>query len=176
MSTIFNWIKEKVGSKNTFKKGREHTLNALVEWHQRLADRQKELDRTFSLDHIESFSVNVFDDYDADSGENTYAYVAMRDVPDRVCCDILLHILNFARSNPTLSKAGVRFGFRFHDSSEFYPILIGDVECPEQELSMCKQWEIIIEGASYNTLRVVVKELKKVQPFRGKMIKVYSES
>jgi hypothetical protein len=151
--------------------GRKNFIAAFQEWHKKIADKQTELESSFSMEAITSFSVNVWDDYD--ESEGTYAYVEMRGVPDSVCCDVLIHILEFAKSNKNIVATGAKFGLRFYDSAAVYPTLIGN---PEVEFSLFKRWEMTIIDADYETLGVIVAEFKALPQFQGKPITIYSES
>lgn len=49
---------------------------------------------------------NVWDDYRGEEG--TYAYVDMSEVPDKICFDLLDHLLNYAKRNQELRSTGIK--------------------------------------------------------------------
>jgi len=154
-----------------FKDGRETFIANFLAWHKIIAEKQLCLETNYSPDSIDKFQVNVWDDYRDEEG--TYAYVDMSEVPDRICFDLLDHLLNYAKGNREIRSTGIKLGMRFYDSSSVYPALIGN---KQGEYSLYKRWELMIFGADYETLALVVDQLKKVPPFEGKPIDVYSES
>lgn len=154
-----------------FNEGRKTYISCLQAWHKKLADEQIRLEASYSLDSIDKFSINVWDDYPEEEG--TYAYVEMSEVPDKICFDVLIHLLGFAKANQVIKYTGVKLGLRFYDSSVVYPALIGN---KEGEYSLFKRWELTICGADYETLELIVDQLKMAPLFEDKKVDVYSES
>lgn len=177
---LFAPIKNFIQSESTEKKegikvkpvdDKKNYIAAFEAWHKRMSENQIKLKETFTLDSLTAIPVNVWDE--CEDGGTTFAYVEKQNVPDSVCCDVMLHILRFIRSNQVITSTGVEFGLRFYDSSTAYPALIGN---PELEFSLFKRWELTIKGADPEKLEIIVEELKAVPPFEGKPINVYSES
>lgn len=154
-----------------FKEGKKSFIDSLQAWHKKLAEEQIRLEASYSLGSIDKFSVNVWDDYPKEEG--TYAYVEMSEVPDKICFDVLIHLLGYAKANQVIKSTGVKLGLRFYDSSAVYPALIGN---KEGEYSLFKRWELTICGADYETLEIIVNQLKMVPLFEDKKVDVYSES
>lgn len=159
--------------KAAFDEGRKSYIESFEKLHKKLADKQAELERTFTMESITSFPVNVWDDYDEDANEGTYAYVEMREVPNKVCCDLLIYILEFAKSNPEIAQTGAKFNLKFYDSATMFPALVGR---DRDELVLHQRWEIRITGANYETLEFIVDKLKSIPKYQGKQIDIYSES
>jgi len=158
-------------SKKAFKEGRNSYVSDLKAWHEKQSTLQSELDAEFENSSIEKFSVNIWDD--SSEGGITYAYVEMNGAPNSVCFDLLTALYEFSKSNVKINKTGVKFGIRFYDASTVWPSLIGD---RNSEFSLYKRWEMTIHGANYESLEVVVKELKRFPQFMGKPVDIYSES
>jgi hypothetical protein len=151
--------------------GRKSYISDLQAWHKRLHEKQVELESTFDLRKVNKWSVNVWDDFP--EGGTTYAYVEMDAIPDVVCVDLLMHLLAYAKSNRVINDSDCALSLRFYDSSSVHPVLIGS---RVGEYSMFKRWEMTITGASYESLDLVVQELKKAPDFQDKPFKIYSES
>lgn len=153
--------------------GRNNYIESFEQLHKKFAEKQAELERTFCMDDVKSFPVNVWDDYDENESDGTYAYVEMREVPNKVCCDLLIHILAFAKSDPEIAETGAIFNLSFYDSVKLFPGLVGR---KNDEFILNQRWEIRITNANYDALEVIVQRLKKVPNYQGKPISVYSES
>lgn len=151
--------------------GRLQYISDLEAWHKKQNEQQAELESSFDINGIQSWHVNIWDDYP--EGGLTYGYVEMGAVPERLCLEILLHLMSYARNNIVINKSGSAISLRFMDSSTVYPGLIG-VESAEYCLS--KRWEITISGASHETLETIVTELEKAPRYLGKPFNIYSES
>ncbi|WP_427047106.1 hypothetical protein [Halomonas casei] len=151
--------------------GRQEYIASLEAWHKRLNDQQAALTASFDVNSVHGWIINVWDDYP--EGGTTFTYVEMRDVPDFICFDVLMHLLAYARGNSRITETGVNLSLRFHDSSSVYPALIGN---PTGEYSLFKRWEMTIASVSYEHLDQVVAELQKTPMYQGKPFDVISES
>lgn len=154
-----------------YKKGKAAFIADLLTWHRKVAEHQRCLEASYVPESIDCFCINVWDDF-ADE-EGTYAYVEMQDVPDRVCFDVLNHLLSFANENPVIRSTGATFGMRFFDASIVWPALIGN---PDSEFGLFKRWEITIAGIDLEALETVVQQLQGAPKFMNKRIDVLCES
>ena len=155
----------------SFKQGRDSYISSLLLWHEKLAAEQTRIESEYRSDSFSSFNINVWDDYE--EGKATYVYVEENNLPDSVCFDVLSHLYSFAKYSKEIVSTGVTLGFRFFDSSEVHPTLIG---AAEGEHSLFKRWEMTIDGADYETLELIVKLLQSVPTLDGKALHIYSES
>mgnify|MGYP006896883287 CR=1 FL=1 len=157
--------------KEAFKEGRDSFISDFKKWQNKFTAKEEALEKSFSISDIKSFNVNVWDDYPENG--TTYAYVESSDTPDKVCIEVLIHLLGFANANSVIQGVGAKLGIRFYDSSNIHPILIG---AAGREFSLFKRWEMTIDGASYEDLELIVNELKKTPSYKDKTVSVYSES
>lgn len=143
-------------------------------WESFLARRdseEQEKERSFNPDEVESYLVNIWDDF-AD-GEETYAYVEDRRVPMEVKFKILNHLMQFAETLDMVKEGRVSLLIFFNDSALKYPLLVGNSEA---EYCLYRRWELKISCPNHEVLDEFVEQLAKVPDFQGKKIDVYSES
>lgn len=161
----------KSASDEALKKGRESFIESLEVWHKKFDDNQSKLANEFELSSIQFWSLNVWDDF-PEQGE-TYAYVEMIGVPNEICCELLISLLGYANNNDKIKQTGAKLRLSFFDSSVKYPALIGRRDA---QFTMSKHWQLMISGINYEEFGILVDELKKAPPFKGKPLDVYSES
>lgn len=146
----------------------------MADWESFLAKRgakERDLEQSYNPDEIESFPVNIWDDF-AD-GDDTYAYVESSKVPSAVDFKVLNHLMQFAETLDLVKSGRVKLYMSFHDSAVKYPWLVGKRKA---EFCLFRRWELIISCPNHEVLEELVEQLAKVPDFQGKKIDVYSES
>lgn len=146
----------------------------MADWESFLAKREakeRDLEQSYNPDEIESFPVNIWDDF-AD-GDDTYAYVEDRRIPMEVEFKILSHLMQFAETLDLVKNGRVKLRMSFHDSAAKYPFLVGNREA---EFCLYSRWELKISCPSHEVLEEFVQQMEKVPDFQSKKVEVYSES
>lgn len=146
----------------------------ISKWESFLARRdseEQELERSFNPDEVESYPVNIWDDF-AD-GDDTYAYVESSKIPSSVDFKVLNHLMQFAETLDLVKGGRIKLRMSFHDSAVKYPWLVGNRDA---QFCLYRRWELIISCPNHEVLEELVEQLAKVPDFQGKKIDVYSES
>lgn len=146
----------------------------IADWDSFLAKREAkelELEQSFRPDEVESYPVNIWDDF-AD-GDETYAYVEDRRVPMEVKFKVLNHIMQFAETLDMVKEGRVSLLIFFNDSVLKYPLLVGNSEA---QFCLYRRWELKISCPNHEVFEEFVEQLAKVPDFQGKKVEVYSES
>ena len=140
--------------------------NIIKAWHEHYESGQRKLESEFNFDDVESWQVNVWDEIN--HLENTYIYVEMQKVPDKMCFAVLNHLWRYLSSHE-VSNVSVRF----YDSTSIYP---SNLLTETGRYTSFKRWELLLEDVTADSLDSIVELLKQAPDFNGKKIDVYSES
>jgi len=149
---------------------RQKYITALKLWHQNRDVEQHNLEKSFQLEHVVDYPINIWDEIDKNN--STYCYVDNSEIPNKVQLQVLLHIQNFINQNSLLTNLNYQIDLIFDDHSILYPELVdGDYSSVGT-----KMWKLKINNVDSKSLNLLVERMKSVSDFKGKPLHVYSES
>lgn len=149
---------------------REKYIAALKSWHQHREAEQFNLDQSFQHEYIVDYPVNIWDEIAENN--STYCYIEDSEIPNKVQLQVLLHIQNYIDQNSLLMDLNCQIDLVFEDHSILYPELVDG----DYSFVGTKFWKLKISNVDCKSLNLLLDRIKRVSAFKGKPLRVYSES
>jgi hypothetical protein len=171
--TIF---KRKHHKKNACKKVEEFTdkFKAMaLEHHNRITEKEIELQNTFDINENHSLTLNLWDDFEINSegrGDTKIIVEGNDSIPEVVIFKILYSVLTSLESQDILSK-NVRLNILFENDIERYPMMVH-----EFSFILRRAWVIQASNISSNDIENILCAFPKALKLFGVDVSIISES
>lgn len=149
--------------------GRDKYLETFKKIYQSLLEKEARLESTYDFKQTEAFYINIWDEIEDDG--STYLYLEDPSVPGKISSEVIVFILNFAKSNEAIRDTGIEFNIHYYNSMLLYPDFVDTRFAGLRS----HQWQIILSNVTEEKIDIVVRELNTLK-FNGIRINAYSES